>query len=339
MGTQGFTWFIGTVEDNNDPDRLGRVRVRCYGYHTDNMNDLKTEDLPWATVMHPTTSSAFRGRGQTPSLEVNTRVLGFFADGVAAQYPVVMGSLGGVNNGFTGLPNLPPLTQNDLRVQQQEQQRQESSNVVGTVGPLSESQYRELREALGLRESGGRTSIIQINDQRQIVSHIDRVGSRSIVITAPTGGTVTQTYNLVQYGAVNQIGFIGKYQFGYMALRDIGLVNNNVTSNAQLRTANAWKNGTILDWFINADIQENAMLALCRKNYGYLLRNGGLTSTSPPREVAGMLAMSHLIGAGGASTVRRTGVNRVDANNVSGWTYYRIGFSAITDESPSTPTV
>ncbi len=23
MGTQGFTWFIGKVEDNNDPARLG----------------------------------------------------------------------------------------------------------------------------------------------------------------------------------------------------------------------------------------------------------------------------------------------------------------------------
>lgn len=337
MGVQGFVWFIGVVEDNNDPDRLGRVRVRCYGFHTDNMDDLKTNDLPWATVMHPTTSSALRGRGSTPSLEMGTRVIGFFADGVSAQYPVIMGSIGGINNGFSGMPDLPPLTQNDLRIQQQEQQQQETSNVVGTVGPLSESQYRELREALGTRESGGVNSVIQINDQRQIVSHIDQIGSRTRVIVAPTGGTVTQTYNLRQYGATNQIGFIGKYQFGFMALRDIGLVNNNVNSNAGLRNQTAWKQGSLLDWYINADLQENSMLAYCRKNYGYLLRNGGLSSTSPPREVAGMLAMSHLLGAGSAATVRRTGVNRVDANNVSGWTYYRIGYSAITDSSPSNP--
>ena len=338
MGTQGYAWFVGVVEDNNDPDRLGRVRVRCYGYHTQNMEDLKTEDLPWATVAHPTTSSAFRGRGQTPALEINTRVLGFFADGVSAQYPIVTHSLGGVNNGFEGMPDLPPLSQNDLRIQQQYIQTQETSNVVGTVGPLSESQYRELREALGLRESGGVTSTISVNERNEIVSHVDRTGSRSRVIVAPTGGNVTQTYNLTQYGATNQFGFVGKYQFGHMALKEADLVNMNVRNNQELRQNSSWKgNGSLLNWYINQDLQENAMLAYTRKNYGYLLRNGGLSSTSPPREVAGMLAMAHLLGAGGAATVRRTGVNRVDGNNVSGWSYYRIGYSAITDDTPSTP--
>ena len=29
MGLDGFIWFVGVVEDRNDPDQLGRVRVRC----------------------------------------------------------------------------------------------------------------------------------------------------------------------------------------------------------------------------------------------------------------------------------------------------------------------
>ena len=29
MGEDGFVWFTGVVEDRNDPDALGRVRVRC----------------------------------------------------------------------------------------------------------------------------------------------------------------------------------------------------------------------------------------------------------------------------------------------------------------------
>ena len=39
------------VEDRNDPTKLGRVRVRCVGYHTDNKTKIPTEDLPWAWVM------------------------------------------------------------------------------------------------------------------------------------------------------------------------------------------------------------------------------------------------------------------------------------------------
>ena len=36
QGQDGFVWFTGVVEDRNDPTKLGRVRVRCVGYHTDN---------------------------------------------------------------------------------------------------------------------------------------------------------------------------------------------------------------------------------------------------------------------------------------------------------------
>ena len=35
MGLDGFIWFVGVVEDRNDPALLGRVRVRCLGFHTD----------------------------------------------------------------------------------------------------------------------------------------------------------------------------------------------------------------------------------------------------------------------------------------------------------------
>jgi len=31
LGRNGFTWFVGVVEDRYDPVTLGRVRVRCFG--------------------------------------------------------------------------------------------------------------------------------------------------------------------------------------------------------------------------------------------------------------------------------------------------------------------
>ena len=40
-----FRWFIGVVEDRNDPERDSRVRVRCFGYHDDDLDKIPTEDL------------------------------------------------------------------------------------------------------------------------------------------------------------------------------------------------------------------------------------------------------------------------------------------------------
>jgi len=97
MGKDGFQWFIGVVEDRDDPKRLGRLKVRCLGHHTEDLVKLPTKDLPWAHPMNPITSATVSGIGQTPLGAVEgTWVVGFFTDGPTAQQPVVMGTLPGV---------------------------------------------------------------------------------------------------------------------------------------------------------------------------------------------------------------------------------------------------
>ena len=96
MGKDGFQWFVGVVEDRMDPKRLGRLRVRCLGHHTEDKDKLKTEDLPWAHPMNPITSATVSGIGQTPLGAVEgTWVVGFFTDN-DLQQPVIMGTLPGV---------------------------------------------------------------------------------------------------------------------------------------------------------------------------------------------------------------------------------------------------
>ena len=96
MGLDGFVWFTGVVEDRNDPSQLGRVKVRCLGYHTEDLNDIPTKDLPWAHVMHPVTDPSMQGMGSSPSfLLEGSWVVGFFRDSREKQQPVIMGTLPG----------------------------------------------------------------------------------------------------------------------------------------------------------------------------------------------------------------------------------------------------
>ena len=96
MGRDGFIWFAGVVEDRNDPLKLGRVRVRCLGYHTEDKEALPTTDLPWAHPLLPITASGISGIGQTPlGLLEGSWVIGFFRDADTKQDAVIMGSLPG----------------------------------------------------------------------------------------------------------------------------------------------------------------------------------------------------------------------------------------------------
>ena len=96
-----FTWFIGEVKDINDSKNLNRVRVNAYGYYDGVEN---VADLPWATVMMPTTSASIKGNGSNHHLEVGSWVVGFFADGPSAQDPIVMGSIATQTNGTQDIP-------------------------------------------------------------------------------------------------------------------------------------------------------------------------------------------------------------------------------------------
>jgi len=96
LGHNGFLWFVGVVEDRQDPQFAGRVRVRCLGHHTSNTTILPTSDLPWSQVVLPITSSGISGLGQTPlGLVEGSWVFGYFRDGSNRQEPLVIGSLPG----------------------------------------------------------------------------------------------------------------------------------------------------------------------------------------------------------------------------------------------------
>ena len=90
-----FVWWQGVIENRSDPDKLGRYKVRIFGYHARDKAVLPTSDLPWAIPMQPVTSAAISGVGTSPTgLVEGSTVIGFFADGNDAQIPIIMGSWG-----------------------------------------------------------------------------------------------------------------------------------------------------------------------------------------------------------------------------------------------------
>ena len=94
---EGFATAV--VEDTNDPLSKGRVKVRCFEYHTTDMNLLPTEDLPWATCLLPVDSAGVSGvGGSSVALLIGSWVTGFFRDPGDYQDFVIIGAYPNYNS-------------------------------------------------------------------------------------------------------------------------------------------------------------------------------------------------------------------------------------------------
>ena len=96
-GINGFVWWTGIVEGRRDPLKLGRIQVRCFGWHTEYRKDdkegeagsygtIECEDLLWA---QPILSANWYQNTQVP--KEGEMVIGFFIDGEDAQHPFYLG--------------------------------------------------------------------------------------------------------------------------------------------------------------------------------------------------------------------------------------------------------
>jgi hypothetical protein len=112
-----FVWFVGVVEDRSDPLQMGRVRVRCFGWHTDDKIKIPTNMLPWAIPINGIQSASVSGLGYSPTgIVPGSWVVGFFMDGERAQEPVIFGTIPGMpsaepdpNKGFNDPRGIYPI--------------------------------------------------------------------------------------------------------------------------------------------------------------------------------------------------------------------------------------
>lgn len=109
LGRDNFVWWIGQIADkknsgweksdlkNKEAGKelyYNRVKVRIFGYHTANCDDLPDDKLPWAHILVPPGEANGVGKiGKAHSYQGGETVVGFFLDGDDAQQPVIFGSL------------------------------------------------------------------------------------------------------------------------------------------------------------------------------------------------------------------------------------------------------
>lgn len=98
--------YKGVIEDNNDPQGFGRVRVRILGLHNDDKEAVPVSTLPWASIARSLDFGGLKaGVGISSIPQTGTWVYLFFEFSETGQYdkPVIIGAISGIDYGSQSL--------------------------------------------------------------------------------------------------------------------------------------------------------------------------------------------------------------------------------------------
>jgi uncharacterized protein involved in type VI secretion and phage assembly len=179
--------YRAVVEDNNDPEKYGRVKVRIIGIHPETISGsfdaVTTIDLPWAEVMGDTSFGLVSGVGASSVLRKGTWVWVILNDDNPNK-PIVIGVLiakqsGKKTGGFSDPDGKYPKSGRETRTD---------------MHPLLDNKYQTL--ATLETESG---HLIELDDtpgdERIKVTH----KSGSYVLIEPSGKIIVNSVNDIQY--------------------------------------------------------------------------------------------------------------------------------------------
>lgn len=237
-----FVPFFGIVEDRYDPQRLGRLKVRIFGIHSDNRSELPTIDLPWAYPIVPINQASMSGIGGPVTGPVEgTQVFGFFRD-ADLQEPVVMGTIPGSyltkpspTDGFSDPRGVYPVTDIDKQdINRMERGEIRNTHVdfklqnittAKTTGPISSNGARTSGEYDELFESSPQYPFNHVSEtesghmfERDDTPGFERIhnmhrsgtseevyadGSKTVKVYGDSFEIVIQDKNVAVYGDIN----------------------------------------------------------------------------------------------------------------------------------------
>jgi len=296
-------WWTGVVENRDDPEKLGRCRVRIFGWHTDDVTVMPTNTLPWALPIQPITSAAASGVGSTPvGIVPGSWVVGFFLDGDEAQKPVIMGTLAG-----------KPAASSEALVKQKQD--------------LTSKNYIKDQAGNPIYDQTGKP-ITSGNDVVLKTDSLKPLKTKDLAKVFDALGTELSNND---YGKIGDAGEIGKYQFTASMLIDLGYIQRpagGIISNTILDNDALWtrKNGikSKADFLVNTVQQEAAMFSNTENNYNTLVRLGKVKETDDYQIVGGLIASAHVMGAKNA--------DKLDKKDIAGERaekYFTLGTSIL----------
>lgn len=92
--SENFHPLVGVVEQVIDE---AYVRVRCFGIHPLDKTKVRTDQLPPALVLYPTTGGQVGGGSLTHNLEVDSWVFGYFVDYPLCMQPIITHAIQGTS--------------------------------------------------------------------------------------------------------------------------------------------------------------------------------------------------------------------------------------------------
>jgi hypothetical protein len=152
------------------------------------------------------------------------------------------------------------------------------------------------------------------------------------LMAALAGSESSNIYSIKGGGGGN---FTGRYQFGKAALIDTGFLKKGGNINNPASWTGKLGIKSRQDFMDCPIVQEIAMQEYLKINYNYLYKAGskiekGVLDNIPCNELAGLLAVAHLVGFGAAQKYFKSGgkTNNKDAFGMSAAKYYQLGYGA-----------
>lgn len=210
------------------------------------------------------------------------------------------------------------------------------------IGIKAQSEYSGDTDATKTTSGGGGSPLTAADLANQPECDC-KIGNLSANEKKALFATIGKSESGGKYDTVNSIGFVGKYQFGWAALQDLGMIKKHVKRNSELNDPNSWigtdgKPKNLQEFLADTGTQERLMCDLVKRNYNTLTKMGIITEADDAATVGGLLMTAHLLGPGGARDFRN-GKGGADAYGTTGATYFNKGKYAIAQSSKLDTTV
>ncbi len=256
-GKGGFVWFTGIIEDRQDPLKLGRCRVRCVGWHSENKAHLPTDMLPWAIPAYPV------NHVHTYAPKEGDMVFGFFADGETAQNPIYIGVFpsiplraANINEAFSD-----PRTDEELR----NAPRPPESKTYNTDGSGIEIQEQAKAPLYPRDLDEPTTSRIARNEEEYITKTYIQERKDNVVKQVET----YDKHDLIKQWDEPETKYDAKYPYNNVMETESGHIVEFDDTPGKERIHQAHRNGSFQEWYPDGDKVEK----ITRDNYRIIMKD------------------------------------------------------------------